>query len=73
MKAFIVSCYTLFNSLQKYLNFIQELHHGSFINMLLPIMELAFKGSNEVKIRAFQAWQALIDNFATNYGERIIR
>lgn len=39
--------------------------------MLLPIMELAFKGSNEVKIRAFQAWQVLIDNFATNYGERI--
>lgn len=45
----------------------KELHHGSFINMLLPIMELAFKGSNEVKIRAFQAWQVLIDNFATNY------
>ncbi|XP_056007115.1 telomere-associated protein RIF1-like isoform X2 [Ostrea edulis] len=45
----------------------KELHHGSFINMLLPIMELAFKGSNEVKVRAFQAWQVLIDNFATNH------
>lgn len=41
--------------------------------MLLPIMELAFKGSNDVKICAFQAWQVLIDNFATNYGERINR
>ncbi|XP_062606334.1 telomere-associated protein RIF1-like [Saccostrea cucullata] len=45
----------------------KELHHGSFINMLLPIMELAFKGSNEVKVRAFQAWQVLIDNFATSH------
>ena len=40
--------------------------------MLLPIMELAFKSSNEVKVRAFQAWQVLIDNFATNYGKNII-
>lgn len=38
--------------------------------MLLPIMELAFKGSNEVKVRAFQAWQVLIDNFATNHGRK---
>ncbi|OWF47711.1 telomere-associated protein RIF1-like isoform X2 [Mizuhopecten yessoensis] len=44
-----------------------DLHRGSFINHVLPIAELGFKSSNpEVKCLAFQAWQQLIDNFATN-------
>ncbi|XP_033762352.1 LOW QUALITY PROTEIN: telomere-associated protein RIF1-like [Pecten maximus] len=44
-----------------------ELHRGSFINHVLPIAELGFKSSNtEVKSVTFQAWQQLIDNFATN-------
>ncbi|XP_060066107.1 telomere-associated protein RIF1-like [Ylistrum balloti] len=45
----------------------QDLHRGSFINHVLPIAELGFKSSNpEVKCVTFQAWQQLIDNFATN-------
>ncbi|KAL5006938.1 hypothetical protein ScPMuIL_015744 [Solemya velum] len=45
----------------------QELHHGSFINNLLSIVEMGFKSSSaDVKCAAFLAWQQLIDNFALN-------
>lgn len=47
--------------------FGEELHHGSFINSMLPIIELGFKGlAAETKMASFTAWQHLIDNFATN-------
>ena len=58
--------YTLNLQLQTVL-FFQELHHGSFINSMLPIIELGFKGlAAETKMASFTAWQHLIDNFATN-------
>jgi len=45
------------------------MHRGSLCNRLLPIVELGFKHSNnDVKIAAFSAWQALIDNYALNPG-----
>ncbi|KAL4222923.1 DNA-binding protein rif1 [Mactra antiquata] len=43
----------------------QELHHSSYINEFLRVVELGFKSTDpHVKIMAFQAWQQLIDNFA---------
>ena len=48
---------------------LQELHHGTFINNVLPVVELGFKSpESEIKCAAFQAWQNLIDNFAINPG-----
>jgi len=48
---------------------MQLLHRGSLCNRLLPIVERGFKhASNDVKIAAFDAWQALVDNFALNPG-----
>ncbi|XP_067648705.1 telomere-associated protein RIF1-like [Haliotis asinina] len=47
--------------------FGEELHHGGFINHMLPIAELGFKHAlAEVKIEAFKSWKNLIDNFALN-------
>ncbi|XP_046571029.1 LOW QUALITY PROTEIN: telomere-associated protein RIF1-like [Haliotis rubra] len=47
--------------------FGEELHHGSFINHMLPLAELGFKHAlAEVKIEAFKSWKYLIDNFALN-------
>ncbi|KAK6165949.1 hypothetical protein SNE40_022753 [Patella caerulea] len=47
--------------------FGEELHHGGFINILLPIAETGFKRVEpEYKMATFRAWKILIDNFATN-------
>ena len=49
--------------------YAQLLHRGSLCNRLLPVVERGFKHvSIEVKIAAFDAWQALIDNYALNPG-----
>ncbi|XP_060601192.1 telomere-associated protein RIF1-like isoform X2 [Ruditapes philippinarum] len=43
----------------------EELHHASYINEFLPVVELGFKSTEpRVKVAAFQAWRNLIDNFA---------
>jgi hypothetical protein len=45
--------------------YFKELHHGNFINLMLPLVELGFKSINaEVKIEAFRSWKQLILNFA---------
>ena len=49
---------------------LQLLHHGSLINLLLPIVELGFKNpAPEVKCHAYRTWRRLIDNFALNPGK----
>jgi len=46
------------------------LHRNSLCNRLLPIVERGFKNPDQdVKISAFGAWQALIDNFALVEGK----
>ncbi|KAJ8314232.1 hypothetical protein KUTeg_008793, partial [Tegillarca granosa] len=58
----VLKCWEVFVQI-----FGKELHHGSFINHLLTVIESAFKSpSAEVKCSAFEAWQQLIDNFASN-------
>ena len=48
---------------------MQLLHRGSLCNRLLPVVERGFKHvDSKVKIAAFEAWQALIDNYALNLG-----
>jgi len=45
------------------------LHRGSLCNRLLPVVERGFKHvNNDVKIAAFEAWQALINNYALDPG-----
>ncbi len=51
----------------------QRLHRGGFINEMLPLVEECFKSnSNDVKIYAYKAWAALIDNFALDRGTPIL-
>ncbi|XP_013418848.1 telomere-associated protein RIF1-like [Lingula anatina] len=43
------------------------LHHGSFINLMLPVIEAGFKSSStEAKMAAFHAWDHLVENFASD-------
>ncbi|KAK3108131.1 hypothetical protein FSP39_001720 [Pinctada imbricata] len=64
----ILSAHTVY-VLQVWEMFVQisgkELHRGGYINAMLPIVEQGFKNS-DTRIQAFQAWQQLINNFATN-------
>ena len=47
----------------------KTIHHGGFINQLLPIAEYGFKCPlPEVRVAAFRAWQELINNFALDRG-----
>ncbi|ESO82094.1 hypothetical protein LOTGIDRAFT_135405 [Lottia gigantea] len=47
--------------------FGEELHQGSFINSLLPLVEMGFKTLEpDVKLMSFKAWKELINNFAMN-------
>lgn len=43
--------------------------NGSPINAMLPVVELAFKMDTTNRCRAFQCWDALIDNFSSEANE----
>ena len=45
------------------------MHRGAFINHMLPIVEKGFKHTEVlVKEASYDAWRALIDNFALSLG-----
>ncbi|KAK7010543.1 telomere-associated protein RIF1 [Biomphalaria glabrata] len=48
----------------------KEIHKGSTINAMLEIIEIGFKSSPEIRLKAFVAWRSLIDNFALD--EKVI-
>lgn len=70
---FLQDCVVAFITLCCLLLLWQVLHSGSFINHVLPLVELGFKSPcPQVKCQAFQAWKHLIENFALNPGETLV-
>ena len=51
------------------IHLLQLMHHGTFINHMLRIAEMGFNHTeNQVIEASYDAWRALIDNFALNLG-----